>query len=175
MPVIHLIRHAEPALTGALLGSSDIPLSSESIAPSLLAVDRVYSSPLARAHRTAQLLFPERRAIVVPELAERGLGAWEKLTWSQVEQAWPEQAREAERDWFAFTPPDGETWVAFVERVTRAWCNMTLGESTAIVAHSGVNSVLRSIITGATSSSFHQDYCEALTLVIPDPHSAHGQ
>ena len=143
MGVIHLIRHGRPVLTGVLLGSSDVPLLAGDIAPSRLAVERVYASPLARALRTAELLFPNAAMVVVPELAERGLGEWELKRWAEVEAEWPELAARASADWFATTPPGGEAWGEFAARVERGWLGIDRVQSCAIVAHAGVNAVDR--------------------------------
>ena len=89
MPLIYLIRHARPAVTGVLLGSTDVPLAADALAASQLQVNRVFSSPLSRALRTAELMFPRHELTVLPELAERGLGEWEMLPWAALEAGWP--------------------------------------------------------------------------------------
>lgn len=166
--MIHLIRHGRPALTGVLLGSGDVALASEELAPSMLAVDRVLASPLARARRTAELLFPGFAIAFVPELAERGLGEWEQKRWDDVEAGWPELAARASLDWFGTTPPGGEPWPDFAARVERGWLRVPRDGTTAIVAHAGVNSVLAHLAAGHDIASFQQDYLEVISFAISD-------
>lgn len=168
MGVIHLIRHAKPAVRGVLIGATDVPLAEGSLEPSRLAVDRVYSSPLIRAKQTAQRLFPGWDIAVVPGFAERGLGAWELHSWEQVKATWPDGARAAEANWLGYTPPGAEPWTAFADRVLVAWHAIPKAGSIAIVAHAGVNSVLHSLATGSDPVAFRQDYCEVISLDLID-------
>lgn len=168
MPLIHLIRHARPAISGVLLGSADVPLATEALNPLALAVDRVLTSPLTRASRTAELLFPNAHIQIVPAFAERALGEWEQKPWAAVEANWPELAARAAADWFATTPPGGEPWSEFAARVEAAWRTISRSGPTAIVAHAGVNAVLRHLATGEAVASFQQDYLEVISLVLPD-------
>lgn len=155
-------------MTGVLLGSSDVLLLDEKIGASSLAVDYVVASPLRRARRTAELLFPEAAITVVPELAERGLGEWELKSWKEVEAGWPELASRAGADWFGFTPPAGEPWMDFAARVTSGWRRISHSRATAIVAHVGVNSVLAHLAAGREIASFQQDYLEVISFVLFD-------
>jgi alpha-ribazole phosphatase len=168
MPLVHLIRHAAPSVSGVILGRSDLPLAHEDIAPSTLRVRSICSSPLQRAHRTAELLFPQRAITIVNDLAEIGMGEWEEQPWEQIEVRWPEMAQAKLRDWAAVTPPGGEPWPSFQERIARAWQSIcTLPDPIAIVAHAGVNAILSQIITGADPFEFAQSYEEGITLEVP--------
>ena len=155
-------------MMGVLLGSGDVALASEELAPSVLAVDRVLASPLARARRTAELLFPGFAIEFVPELAERGMGEWERKRWAEVEAEWPELAARASLDWFGTTPPGGEPWNDFIARVECAWRAIPRFGATAIVAHVGVNAVLAHLATGRELVSFQQDYLEVISLALSD-------
>jgi len=166
MGVVHLIRHGKPVTTGVLLGSSDVPLMNEDIGPSPINVDRVYTSPLQRALRTAELLFPNCPIAILPELAERGIGEWELRTWAEVQTGWPGLAERASADWLSVTPPGGEPWDLFAARVTRAWDAISKNGSTAIVAHAGVNSVLAHLAGVGDIASFQQNYLEIISIAI---------
>ena len=107
--VIHLIRHLKPDASSGQLN---------------LEVACVFTSPLARAHRTARLFFPQHEIQLVPELAEISMGEWEGRAWEEIEVAWPELARQKLNDWFAVTPPGGEAWRDFEARVTAAWARI---------------------------------------------------
>ncbi len=166
--MIYLIRHARPVHSGVLLGSMDSPLAADDVAASELEAERVWTSPLQRARRTAELMFPGRELVVVPALAERGLGAWEGMSWAEVKESRPTEAALALEDWFGFTPQGGEPWGEFVERVRTVWLSLPREGATAIVAHAGVNSVLHGLATGAGMSGFQQVYGEVVEIVIPD-------
>jgi broad specificity phosphatase PhoE len=168
MGLVHLIRHGRPAAAGLLLGSSDVQLADEEIAPSALQVDRVLTSPLVRALRTAQLLFPTAPVSVLPGLAERGLGEWEMKSWKEIQKHWPDLAAQAELDWFQNTPPAGEPWEDFMARVERVWRSVPRSGTTAIVAHAGVNSVLAHLADGREFASFQQNYLEVISLAFFD-------
>ena len=168
MGLVHLIRHGKPATTGVMLGSSDVPLLSEDIRPSLLNVDRIYASPLQRARRSAELLFPDSELVILPELMERRMGEWELKSWADIEAGWPELAERANVDWFRTTPPWGEPWNEFVARVTCGWDAILKSGSTAIVAHEGVNAVLAHLAGMGGIASFQQAYLEVISIAISD-------
>ena len=164
MRVIHLIRHARPESHGLLIGCTDSPLCGDPVDPLSIEPEYVFTSPLRRACETARLLFPERPVITLPGLAERALGEWEGLRWEQVASGWPDLASAAMQDWFAATPPGGEPWDAFVERVREASMQFPPAGVVAVVAHLGVNSVLWHLAGRGPALSFRQDYCEVITL-----------
>ena len=166
--MIYLIRHAKPTLAGVLLGSTDSPLAAAHITESALQVEAVLSSPLLRANKTAELLFPHHPIHVIPELAERCMGHWEARRWAEVEDEWPELAAKAAADWFGTTPPGGEPWHTFKMRVTNAWNKIPKSVATAIVAHVGVNAVLWHLSTGGDIAHFKQEYEEVIPIALPD-------
>jgi broad specificity phosphatase PhoE len=168
MRVIHLIRHARPAVSGVMLGRTDVPLADEAVAAFPGEVDYVFASPLRRAMRTAELMFPGREIAMVPEFAERGLGEWETLPWPEIGRRWPDAAARAEENWFVVTPPGGEPWVDFLARVERGWRQLPGSGTIAVVAHAGVNAVCRSLSTGEDMIGLQQDYCEVISLDLPD-------
>ena len=154
--VIHLIRHLKPAPGGVVPGQLDPPLT----------VSSVFSSPLERARRTAELYFPEHDVLYLPELAEVGMGEWAGQSWEEIEGTWPDLAREKLRDWFAVTPPGGEEWSGFEARVSGAWERICAAQSPcAVVAHAGVNFVLAKLATGRELVQ-QQQYGEVITLEI---------
>jgi alpha-ribazole phosphatase len=169
MPVIHLIRHAEPAVRGVFLGRLDPPLASREHAPSPLVVDAVYGSPLLRSRETAALLFPDHSPVILPELAECNFGDWEGKTWDDIQLRWPELAGRKVTDWRGVKPPDGESWDEFASRIARAWEHIRRGPFPAVVvAHGGTNSVLAHLCAGVDPLTFHQNYLEVFTYEIRD-------
>ncbi len=168
MRTLYIIRHACPAVEGVLLGQSDPPLSDQGREDaqrtfSGLEVERVYSSPLRRARETAAFLRSPAEVTVLDELAEISLGAWDGKCWEEVKRADPVLAHRKTEDWFGVTPPDGESWSAFTERVLSALDHVRRGPvPAAIVAHSAVNSVIAASLLGTPPIQFQQAYCEVM-------------
>ena len=163
--VVHLIRHAKPAIAGVLLGQLDPPLEPGDIPPSSIAAATVFTSPLQRARQTAVKMFPRHSAIVLPDLAEIGMGEWEGKSWREIETTWPELATAKLAGWTTVTPPGGETWKKLEARAGRAWKTICQAEPpVAVVAHVGINGLLYFAATGAPAAEFTQDYCEVITL-----------
>jgi broad specificity phosphatase PhoE len=163
MPALYLIRHAEPATTGVLLGQSDPPLSEagrqQAAALRLPEPCAVYTSPLRRAVETAAYLAED--AIVVPNLAEITYGDWDGLSWAEIERRWPKVARRKLADWEGVTPPGGEAFTDFRTRITEAFASIqkTSGPC-AIVGHEAVNAVILCLLGNWDFLSHRQAYCE---------------
>jgi alpha-ribazole phosphatase len=172
MRTLYLIRHARPAVEGVLLGRSDPPLSElgreeAQSTFSEFAVKCVYSSPLRRALETAAFLRSAAEVIVLDDLAEISLGAWDGKSWEDVQCFDTQLANRKSEDWFGVTPPDGEPWSAFTTRVLKALDLVRAGPMpAAIVAHCAVNAVIAATLQGIPPIQFQQDYCEVIELAI---------
>jgi broad specificity phosphatase PhoE len=164
MPKLFVVRHAEPAAAGVLLGQANPPLSTAGRAAAAglrLPVRIVYSSPLRRALETASLV--GLRTVVLQELAEISYGEWDGMSWESIETLYPELAGRKQLDWRGVTPPGAEDWIAFAARVGRALEVIRSGSlPAAVVAHAGVNAELAHLLCGADPISFQQDYCGVL-------------
>jgi broad specificity phosphatase PhoE len=164
MATLLLIRHAEPAIRGTFLGQEDPPLSpagheQAKEALSGLKVNIAYVSPLRRAWETAAYLRSE--CVVLPELREIDFGEWNGRTWQQIQARWPALAREKTANWLEITPPSGESWTDFLNRVRAAWLRIRKGPTlAAVVAHAGVNAALAHLIDGRSPLHFQQRYTE---------------
>jgi broad specificity phosphatase PhoE len=165
MPKLYLVRHAEPYVTGVLLGQSDPPLSDRGLRQAgnlQLACEMIYTSPLQRALQTA-VASGRAEVVRIPEFAEISLGQWDGLTWAEIEQKDSELASRKLNDWTGVTPPGGEPWADFERRVTAGLARVLAGScDAAIVAHLAANSVIANRIAGSDVSSFQQEYCEIL-------------
>ena len=144
---IYLIRHGETAYNADFRyqGQRDIPLSPAGEAALTRAdftPETVFVSNLQRTHQTARRLFPEAKQIVVPELAEMDLGAFEGRSYRDMEDD------AAYRAWVdggcVGKCPGGESRAEFSERVCAAFAAL-VDERCAggmpplvIVAHGGV-------------------------------------
>jgi probable phosphoglycerate mutase len=162
---IVLIRHGETAWNAAqrIQGHFDEPLNDRGrwqaarLAAALLdeGLAHVYSSDLARARQTAEVL---AQAIGVAEvrteaaLRERAFGRFEGLTYAEVEQRWPDDVRRWRSREPGFAPGGGETPEDFYARCVAGAAAIVArhpGEAIALVAHGGVLDCLYRAATGA--------------------------
>lgn len=144
---IYLLRHGKTAYNAEhrYQGHRDIPLSVEGEAE-LIRADLdpavVYVSPLRRARRTAERLFPDAGQSVVEAFIEMDFGAFEGRSYLEMEN---------DRDYRAWVDggcngrcPGGEDRPEFCRRVCAAFVPLveqTVGQGLpelVIVAHGGV-------------------------------------
>lgn len=144
---IYLLRHGKTAYNAEhrYQGHRDIPLSVEGEAE-LIRADLdpavVYVSPLRRARRTAERLFPDAGQSVVEAFIEMDFGAFEGRSYLEMED---------DRDYRAWVDggcngrcPGGEDRPEFCRRVCAAFVPLveqTVGQGLpelVIVAHGGV-------------------------------------
>lgn len=166
MASLYLIRHAEPEITGVLLGQLDPPLSpagrKQAAALAGIHVEAGWTSPLLRARQTAALL-STRSLREIPDLREIDHGQWTGKTWTEIETAWPDLAARKSSDWLGITAPGGETWAGFLQRVGTAWATIRQGAApAAVIGHQGVNAALMFLITGCNPLEFRQEYGEVI-------------
>lgn len=122
-----LVRHLESELAGRFCGQSDPPLSAEgrSSIPALvqsvraLPVSAVFCSDLRRARETAAPIGKQFRLAchTSKDLREIYFGRWEGLTWNEVEQHFPNDARAWSELFPHYSPPDAESFWDFRNRV----------------------------------------------------------
>ena len=148
-----LIRHAQSSANAErrFQGHLDVPLSEHGLRESALlaerlaglAIDAIYSSPLQRARRTAELA-AERIGLDIherPALIERDVGAISGLTREEVVERFPEFIpayldERGSRPIPGFEPDD-----AFEERVLNgleAIISAHVNETVAVFTHGGV-------------------------------------
>lgn len=118
-------------------------------------LDRVYSSPLDRAHATAAVLCATT-PVVVEDLREIGLGAWEGLTWTEVKANWADLVRRIYEEGEDLPRGEhGETWQQVTDRIVGAIGSLELaeGEVTGVVTHGGVIRAYVGTLGGTSTSS----------------------
>jgi alpha-ribazole phosphatase len=169
MASLFLIRHAEPEITGVLLGQLNPPLSHNGrlqaahALPSLH-VDTVWTSPLRRAVETAQFVHASH-VVELEELREIDQGEWTGKTWSEIETHWSDLAAQKTKDWFHVAAPNGESWAGFMNRIRCAWRIVQSGSGTAaLIGHQAVNAALKHLIDGSDPLHFTQSYGEVIRL-----------
>jgi len=154
---VYLIRHGEVehAGEGRFFGHADVPLSrvgreqAEALARTLgsEAIEAVYASDLVRAQASAAPLAAARRLVpdLVPALREIALGAWEGLTFAEMEARDPDTVRRWLADPGGFAYPGGESLQDLHARVLPALRTLVARHAErriAVVAHGGSNRVI---------------------------------
>lgn len=177
-----LIRHAATALAGTFCGQSDPDLDAVGAAQlrSLQAhlahtpIARIASSDLRRADHCAQALAAQHGAPVAlhPAWREIHFGAWEGLTWSEIERRFPEPASRWLGGFPHVTPPQGEPYANFTNRVlreARRCLNGLQGGTLAIVTHRGVLQLLLQTFCALPATAAWRMTCQYATVFVCEP------
>ena len=165
-----VVRHGETAYNAEnrLQGQLDIPLNARgreqarSVGQTLRArigaeIEQLeaacafIASPLVRARETMEIVrdtigLPPGRYRLDAELKELSFGAWEGLTWAEIEARYPKGVRARRGDKWNFAPPGGESYAMLAERL-RPLLNGLTGDA-FVVAHGGVARALMGLIAG---------------------------
>ena len=177
-----LLRHGEPSkeVHGRCYGTTDAGLSDigrEQIRNKLdllqcLKVNALYTSPCKRAVESALIadsilgLSPQ----TVPELSEINFGAFEGLTYEEIERLYPEPYRLWMERPTEITFPDGESFAVMKQRVlgfVRGLSPAHPGHTVLIVAHGGVNrAILADALGMPNETAFRLDQAHAATSMI---------
>ena len=155
------IRHAETDLVGTFCGHSDPPVNNvgKLQIQKLLndfpsqPIGAVYSSDLQRASSTAHALAASRAIplFMRSSLREIHFGAWEGLTWAEIEERDPIYAALWLEQYPRLPAPRGEALGAFEARVlgeVASLCARTEYARCAIVTHAGVMRLVLRILCG---------------------------
>lgn len=156
---IHFIRHGaiSPTLKGRYIGATDVPLSAEG-EQELRRLDReldypyakvVFTSPLKRCTKTAEILYPQIKPLVIDQLSECHFGEWENKTADEL------RGEEDFGKWLAgdtsVKPPRGESNADFTRRICLMFENIVDGlmktgtTDAVIVTHGGVMNTLLAV------------------------------
>ena len=130
-----LIRHGETVGQSSirLYGATDVALAPEGERQVARAgdalvgehFDAVFTSPLQRARRSAEIVLdcmklPHSAIEEVEGFREVDFGRWEGWTWAEVAERDPDGLARSKRQGPTFTYPQGEARQAFVQRVQAA-------------------------------------------------------
>lgn len=149
-----LLRHGHTGWnrTGRIQGRSDITLDDEARAdlaamalPPAWQKAQIWSSPLARAVETAQLV-AERSPAQDTALIEMNWGAWEGLRGIDLKARPDADYRDIENWGWHFRPPGGESPADMRDRLL-PWIASLTDDSVA-VCHIGVMRVILAVATG---------------------------
>jgi broad specificity phosphatase PhoE/ribonuclease HI len=173
-----LVRHGETPMTqaGRYSGRGDVPLTDEGEAQAMAAggrvagisrdVTAVVTSPLRRCVRTAELIAAEVGGVpvaVVDDLIECDFGAWEGLTFAEVQERWPREMTA----WLgsaSVAPPGGESFKAVSKRVRGALATTLqayAGGVVVVVSHVSPIKLILQDALAASDAFLHRLYLDA--------------
>ncbi len=181
-----LIRHGETDWNrgGRFQGHADPPLNetgreqARALAQELAdaQIDVVYTSDLARARETAEIVAAAIGTDVVAlrELREIDVGEWQGLTWPEIEERFPEGARswhDRGHGW-----ETGETYEQLGERILRALRRIAAdhpAQRVLVVGHGGTIRATRAFLEGTSVAASRRKSraianCEVFRVVTED-------
>lgn len=160
---VFLVRHGATTLSpeDRFAGATDVQLSDEGreqtrrLAARLHGeeIKAVFASPLGRTVETAGILAEPHRLKVEKRdgLREISHGRWEQLTRREVEEHFPEEAAEWEKDPYTFAPLGGESGLAVTARALPVLIEIVrehAGQTVLIVSHKATIRLLLSSLLG---------------------------
>ena len=160
---VFMVRHGATILSAEdrFAGATDVPLSDEGREQTRRLAERlsrekiaaIYASPLGRTIETAQILAaPHKLDVQAREgLREISHGRWEQMTRREVEEKFPEEAAEWEKDPYTFAPLGGESGLAVTARALPALIELVrkhAGQNILVVSHKGTIRLLLSSLLG---------------------------
>ncbi len=160
---VFLIRHGATVLSAEdrFAGATDVPLSDEgrqqaarlAIRLQSEPVKAVYASPMGRTLETARILAGPHKLEVVPRdgLREISHGHWEQMTRVEVDEKYPEEAAEWEKDPYTFAPSGGESGLAVTARALPTLIELVRanpGANILVVSHKATIRLLLSSLLG---------------------------
>ncbi len=160
---VFMVRHGATVLSAEdrFAGATDVELSDEGREQTRRLAERlsrkkivaVYASPLGRTMETAQILAASHHLEVQTRdgLREISHGRWEQMTRREVEEKFPEEAAEWEKDPYTFAPLGGESGLAVTARALPALVEIVRahpGDHVLVVSHKGTIRLLLSSLLG---------------------------
>lgn len=173
---LYLIRHGHTVGGDEkrYKGSIDVPLSEKGIEQMRrtseffkgISLSAVYSSPLSRALKSADIIAETYglRPVVVPDLRERSFGIWEGMSFNEIKERYPEEFEAWAANPLKYSPIGGESTIEVRDRVARVLEDILSNhgnEKIAIVAHGGVNRIILCHVMGIPLENIfriEQDY-----------------
>jgi broad specificity phosphatase PhoE len=160
---VFIVRHGATVLSveDRFAGETDVELSDEGREQTRHLAQRLsrekiaaaYASPLGRAMETARILAaPHGLDVQIRNgLREISHGHWEQMTRREVEEKFPEEAAEWEKDPYTFAPLGGESGLAVTARALPVLIDLVRqhpGESILVVSHKATIRLLLSSLLG---------------------------
>src|SRR6266849_2656276 len=160
---VFMVRHGATVLSteDRFAGATDVELSDEGREQTRRLAERlglekivaVYTSPLGRTVETAQILAAPHKLEVQTRdgFRENSQGRWEQMTSREVEESFPEEAAEWEKDPYTFAPMGGESGLAVTARALPALIALVrdhAGQNILVVSHKATIRLLLSSLLG---------------------------
>src|SRR4030081_1064410 len=160
---VFMVRHGATVLSAEdrFAGATDVALSDEGREQTRRLADRlsrekitaVYASPLGRTVETASILAAPHKLEVQTRDGFREInhGRWEQMTRREVEQKFPEEAAEWERDPYTFAPKGGESGLQVTARALPVLIDLVRkypGQNILIASHKATIRLLLSSLLG---------------------------
>ena len=158
-----MVRHGATTLSAEdrFAGATDVELSDEGREQTRRLAERlrheeiasVYASPLGRTVETAKILAaPHNLDIQLRDgLREISHGRWEQMTRREVEEKFPDEAAEWEKDPYTFAPVGGESGLAVTARALPVLIELVRkhsGQNILVVSHKATIRLLLSSLLG---------------------------
>ena len=160
---VFMVRHGATVLSAEdrFAGATDVELSDEGREQTRRLAERlshekiiaVYASPLGRTVETAQILAAPHKLELQKRdgLREINHGRWEGMTRREVEEKYPEEAAEWEKDPYTFAPLGGESGLAVTARALPVLIELVRkhpSENFLLVSHKATIRLLLSSLLG---------------------------
>jgi probable phosphoglycerate mutase len=172
---IYLLRHGDSRRDDVkrYIGQADLPLNAEGRAQAScwqqqlahISLERIFCSDLSRSLETARIITEGRSEPVQPlhKLREINLGAWDGLSFADVQRLYPSEYERRGADMITYRTPGGECFADLAARVVPLFVEIVRGLSgnLLIVGHAGVNMVIICHILGMPLENLfriRQDY-----------------
>ncbi len=116
-------------------------------------ISKIYCSDLKRSRKSAEIVANHTGSPIFQhrELRELAQGIWEGLTLEEVFEKYPDMVKERFRDFVNYRVPGGESIIDGERRATpllNSIIQENQGKTVAIVAHSGINSIMITKLLG---------------------------
>src|SRR5919201_1602849 len=147
---VFMVRHGATVLRAEdrFAGATDVALSDEGRQQTRRLAERlsgekiaaVFASPLGRTVETAEILArPHHLEVQTRDgLREISHGRWEQLTRREVEERFPDEAAEWEKDPYTFAPVGGDRGLSVIARALPVLIELVReypGETILVVSH----------------------------------------
>src|SRR5438132_6390002 len=160
---VFTVRHGATVLSAEdrFAGATDVALSDEGREQTRRLAERlkhekimaVFASPLGRTVETASILAEPHKLEVQTRDGFREInhGRWEQMTRREVEEKFPDEAAEWEKDPYTFAPMGGESGLAVTARALPALIELVReypGKNILVVSHKATIRLLLSSLLG---------------------------
>ncbi|MEX2130656.1 MAG: histidine phosphatase family protein [Pseudohongiellaceae bacterium] len=166
--LVDILRHGQPQGGEVLRGRVDHPLADEGwrqmyastgINPAQASLEsapwtRVICSPLQRCRQFAEKISADLKLplSVEPDWQEIDYGIWDGMPVAQWRKEAAEQFKAFRQDMTALSPPQGESFVCFRDRVLTVWhqlsTTLSADEHVLLITHGGVMRVILPTVLG---------------------------